>query len=171
MSDSQEIELLAAELGHLLQRRGWFLATAESCTGGWIAQAVTQIAGSSGWFDRGFITYSNIAKQEMLEVPREILEDEGAVSEQTVLSMVKGVLMHSQAQVAVAVSGIAGPSGGTPDKPVGTVWIAYAVPNHCNAQCYQLKGNRESIRLQSVAIALRELIQKLQCFETMSSSS
>jgi nicotinamide-nucleotide amidase len=139
--NSETIERLAYELGHCLQRRGWYLATAESCTGGWIAQAMTSIAGSSGWFDRGFVTYSNAAKQELLDVPQETLEQYGAVSEQTVLAMARGVLVHSHAQVAIATSGIAGPGGGSPDKPVGTVWIAYVIMERSMAQCYHFFTN------------------------------
>jgi len=164
LSNAQEIELLATELGQLLQKQGWYLVTAESCTGGWIAQAVTSIVGSSGWFDRGFVTYSNVAKQEMLDVSAETLTQYGAVSEQTVLAMVQGALKQSHAQVAIAISGIAGPGGGTFDKPVGTIWIATAILNRCEAQRYLLIGDREQIRVQSVKIALHTLIKKLQSF-------
>jgi nicotinamide-nucleotide amidase len=122
------------------------------------SEAVTAIAGSSAWFDRGFVTYSNAAKQELLDVRPETLAKYGAVSEQTVLEMVKGALAHSHAQVGVAISGIAGPSGGTLDKPVGTVWIAYAFPHNTSAQRYYFSGNRNSIRKQSVITALRQLV-------------
>ena len=156
--DSKKLAEFATELGKHLQQQGWYLVTAESCTGGWIASAVTAIAGSSAWFDRGFVTYSNAAKQELLDVRPETLAKYGAVSEQTVLEMLKGALAHSHAQVGVAISGIAGPSGGMPDKPVGTVWIAYAFPHNSYAQRYYFSGNRNSIREQSVITALRQLI-------------
>jgi len=148
----------ATKLGIYLQQHGWYLVTAESCTGGWIASAATAIAGSSAWFDRGFVTYSNAAKQELLDVRSETLAKYGAVSEQTVLEMVKGALAHSHAQVGVAISGIAGPSGGTPDKPIGTIWIAYASPHNTYAKRYFFSGSRNSIREQSVITALRQLI-------------
>ena len=110
---------LAEEAGLALKARGWMLATAESCTGGWVGEAVTAVAGSSAWFDRGFITYSNEAKQEMLGVSAETLARYGAVSEETVREMAAGVLLHSQAQISLAISGIAGPSGGSPGKAGG----------------------------------------------------
>jgi nicotinamide-nucleotide amidase len=161
-----DLEPIATELGACLQQNGWYLVTAESCTGGWIAQAVTAIAGSSAWFDRGFVTYSNAAKQEMLDVRSDTLAKYGAVSEQTVLEMVNGALAQSHAQVGIAISGIAGPSGGTIDKPVGTVWIAYAFPDktdaqHFEASKYCFSGNRYSIREQAVKTALQTLSQKL----------
>ena len=155
------LEDFATELGTCLQQKGWYLVTAESCTGGWVAQAVTAIAGSSGWFDRGFVTYSNAAKQALLGVSPETLAKYGAVNEQTVLEMVKGALARSQAQVGVAISGIGGPSGGSPDKPVGTVWIAYAFPNKCYAQHYHFNGDRQSVREQAVRMALQTLLQEL----------
>lgn len=157
---------LATELGQRLQHRGWYLVTAESCTGGWVAQAVTAIAGSSNWFDRGFVTYSNHAKQDMLGVPSEILTRYGAVSEQTVLAMVAGALSRSRAQVAVAISGIAGPTGGTPLKPVGTVWIGYGVLQTHIARCYQLNGDRHRIREQAVIEALQGLLRQVDIVTT-----
>jgi len=158
-----ELEKLATELGARLSEHGWYLVTAESCTGGWIAEAVTAIAGSSAWFDRGFVTYSNAAKQEILDVRPKTLAKYGAVSEQTVLEMVNGALAHSQAQVGIAISGIAGPSGGTADKPVGTVWIAYAFPNNNNiyAECHHFSGDRRHIREQAVKTALQSLLHGL----------
>lgn len=156
------LEQLVIELGNQLQQRGWFLVTAESCTGGWIAQAVTAIPGSSSWFERGFVTYSNVSKQEMLGIPQETLEHYGAVSEQTVVAMVNGALAHSHAQVGIAVSGIAGPSGGTVDKPVGTVWVAYAFPHGISTICYHLSGDRHAIRYQTVYSALETLLKLIQ---------
>jgi len=156
-----ELEYLATELGAHLQQQGWYLVTAESCTGGLLAEAVTAIAGSSVWFDRGFVTYSNAAKQEILGVHHETLTKYGAVSEQTALEMVKGALAHSQAQVGVSITGIAGPSGATPNKPVGTVWIAYAFPNNTYAQHNYFTGDRTAIRKQAVITALQRLLQGL----------
>lgn len=156
-----ELEYFATQLGARLQQQGWYLVTAESCTGGWVAQAVTSIAGSSAWFDRGFVVYSDAAKQELLDVHPETLANHGAISEQTVLEMVKGALARSQAQVGVAISGIAGPSGGTADKPVGTVWIAYAFPDHVFAQCNFFSGDRHRIREQTVITALQRLLHGL----------
>ncbi len=153
----QKLEKYATELGAYLKQKNWLLVTAESCTGGWIAQAITAIAGSSVWFDRGFITYSNAAKQEMLGVRPETLATYGAVSEQVVLEMVKGAVEHSHSQVGIATSGIAGPTGGTDDKPVGTVWIAYALPHNTYAQLYHFHGDRQTIRKQTVITALQQL--------------
>lgn len=155
------LEQYAEQLGLLLQQRNWYLVTAESCTGGWIAQVMTAIAGSSNWFERGFVTYSNVSKQEMLGVTENQLNQYGAVSEQTVLAMVKGALSRSQAHVGIAVSGVAGPSGGTIEKPVGTVWIAYSHPQKQWAKLYHFKGDRQSIRQQTVITALQELIEDI----------
>lgn len=153
---------LAARLGELLRRRGLFLATAESCTGGWICKAVTDVPGSSGWLDRGFVTYSNASKEEMLGVRAATLASHGAVSEQTVLEMVAGALAKSRAQVAVATSGIAGPDGGSPDKPVGTVWLAWSVPGRGGwAQRRDLAGDRDLVRRQAAQLALAGLVAAL----------
>ena len=124
---------LAEQVGQALKARALMLVTAESCTGGGIGEAVTMVPGSSAWFERGFITYTNTAKHEMLGVKTETLESNGAVSEQTVKEMVAGALANSHAQVAVAVSGTAGPGGGTPEKPVGTVWLAWALKDRRRA--------------------------------------
>jgi len=138
------------------------LATAESCTGGAVAAAVTDIAGSSKWFERGFITYSNEAKREMLGVAQETLTLYGAVSEAVVREMVAGALCHSNAQIALAVSGIAGPAGGMPDKPVGTVWFAWGVEGRpCVVRLHHLSGNRADIRMQSVCIAFKGILELL----------
>jgi len=153
------LDELAASLGAALRRRGWRLATAESCTGGWIAQAVTAIPGSSAWLERGFVTYSNLAKQEMLGVQAATLQAYGAVSEAVVLEMAAGALRHSQAHIAVAVSGIAGPDGGTVEKPVGTVWLAWQWSEGQQAEKYCFAGNREEIRRQAVEAALRGVLQ------------
>lgn len=153
---------LAAQLGAALHAHGMMLATAESCTGGAVASAVTEIAGSSAWFERGFVTYSNQAKVEMLGVSSDTLARFGAVSEATVREMVEGALRNSQAQISLAVSGIAGPGGGTADKPVGTVWFAWGVKNGVSvARLHQLSGNRADIRAQAVRIALQGVLHLL----------
>lgn len=138
------------------------LATAESCTGGGVAQALTDVAGSSAWFERGFITYSNQSKQEILGVTKNTLERFGAVSENTVREMVAGALRQSPAQIALAVSGIAGPGGGTAEKPVGMVWFAWGAKDKlCVARLHYLAGNRAEIRAQSVNIALFGVLELL----------
>lgn len=140
---------------------GMTLVTAESCTGGGVAQAVTRISGSSAWFDRGFVTYSNESKEEMLGVSPETLEQHGAVSEPTVREMADGALQYSRAQVALSVSGIAGPTGGTPEKPVGMVWFAWASGDNVQTACHQLSGDRDAIRAKSVQISLQGVINML----------
>lgn len=157
-----ELETLAAELGAVLQTRGWLLATAESCTGGWAAQACTAIAGSSAWFERGFVTYSNAAKQELLGVSEATLAVHGAVSLQVAAEMAAGALARSQAQAALAITGIAGPSGGSADKPVGTVCFAWALAGEPVAMSRQrFVGDRQAIRAQSVDYALRQMLERL----------
>ena len=158
----ERLESLAARLGEALQARGWQLATAESCTGGWLAQVVTAIPGSSAWFERGFVTYSNRAKQEMLGVRAETLATSGAVSGSTVSEMATGALGHSQAQVAVAISGIAGPGGGSPEKPVGRVWLAWVLPGRPpEAVAMDFPGVRQTVRAQAVEAALLGLLDRL----------
>lgn len=158
---ASDLDLLAARLGRDLQAAGHRLATAESCTGGWIAKCVTDVAGSSGWFDRGFVTYSNEAKQDMLGVTAASLGAHGAVSEAVVREMVTGALAHSRASVAVAVSGIAGPGGGTAARPVGTVCFGYASPAGVDCEVRLLHGGRDQIRQASVEVALEGLIARL----------
>lgn len=154
-----ELERLAAEVGAALRARGWLLASAESCTGGWAAQAITAIAGSSGWFERGFVTYSNAAKRELLDVPAEVLVRFGAVSEETARDMALGALTRSHAHVAFAITGIAGPDGGTPDKPVGTVCFAWALEDgRVLGARERFDGDRAAIRAQAVRHALRETL-------------
>ena len=146
---------LAVEVGAALKARGWMLATAESCTGGWIGQCVTMVPGSSEWFDRGFVTYTNLAKTEMLGVRKQTLQGHGAVSEQTVSEMAQGALERSHGRVAVAVSGVAGPTGGTADKPVGTVCVGWAVRDGASRTVtLRLDGDRDAVRRQSVIAAL-----------------
>ena len=150
------MDIVAVKIGEALKSHELMLATAESCTGGGVAQAITDVAGSSTWFERGFVTYSNLSKQQMLGVSEATLIQRGAVSEATVREMVAGALANSTAQVALAVSGIAGPNGGTPDKPVGTVWFAWGVKNGVTlARVHHLAGNRSEIRTLAVHIALQ----------------
>jgi nicotinamide-nucleotide amidase len=154
---------LAEEVGKTLQQRGMMLTTAESCTGGWVAEAVTAVPGSSSWFDRGFITYTNDAKQDMLGVAAATLAKHGAVSEQTVREMASGALKSSRAQAALAISGIAGPSGGTAEKPVGTVWIAWVFVNsEVKSEKRVFAGGRREVRQQAVERALRGLLECLE---------
>lgn len=160
---NSELEELSEQLGARLLERGEWLVTAESCTGGWVAQTVTAIAGSSGWFDRGFVTYSNAAKRDMLGVPETTLDRHGAVSEATARAMAIGALEHSRGDWSVAITGIAGPSGGTPDKPVGTVCFAWAWrAGGCEAQTCHFPGGRTEVRALSVRHALRGLLVRLQ---------
>lgn len=158
----ESLDPLAARVGSLLLTRGLRLVTAESCTGGWIAKLVTDIAGSSAWFDRGYVTYSNAAKTEMLGVRPQTLDARGAVSEAVVLETAAGALERSQAQVGVAVSGIAGPGGGSEDKPVGTVWLAWSVPGAAPwTRRALLDGDRHEIRQAAVRLALEGLAEGL----------
>jgi nicotinamide-nucleotide amidase len=150
-----ELKRLARRVGELLLERQLMLATAESCTGGWVSQAVTSVAGSSKWFDRGFVTYSNRAKHDMLGVREETLAHYGAVSEPVVREMAEGALRNSQAQVAVAISGIAGPEGGTSEKPVGTVCLAWAAAGRIVvSRTERFQGDRTAIRWQAVVASL-----------------
>lgn len=149
---------LSETVGHMLNDRKLVLTTAESCTGGLISSYITAVSGSSSWFDRAFITYTNKAKMEMLEVTSDCLDNNGAVSEETVRQMSLGALKHSDADISVAVSGIAGPTGGTLDKPVGTVWISWAYKNEIIKTYKALyNGDREMVRLQTVEKALIEI--------------
>ena len=160
-NDQAALEALAAEVGTQLRANGQTLACAESCTGGWVAQCITAIAGSSAWFERGFVTYSNAAKQEMLGVEAATLATHGAVSEATSAAMAAGALRHSNADWALAITGIAGPDGGTPEKPVGTVCFGWAGRDAGveTATCH-FPGDREAIRRQSVAFALNGLLAR-----------
>ena len=161
MNDT-EITALSARIGELLKAGGMMIATAESCTGGGIAEALTRVPGSSAWFDRGFVTYSYEAKVDLLGVKRESLVDHGAVSAETVQDMVDGAISRSRAQVAVAVTGIAGPEGGMPGKPVGTVWFAWKFPKKpIVSEVCHFAGDRASVRQQTVAHALNQLLHNL----------
>ena len=158
----EQLHRLAKELGESARQARIMVTTAESCTGGWVAEALTSIAGSSLWFDRGFVTYSNLSKQEMLGVSDETLAQHGAVSEQTVCEMAQGALSFSQAHLAVAISGIAGPGGATLEKPVGTVCLAWASAGQVtHSRTERFAGNREEVRRQAVIAALKGMLVML----------
>lgn len=161
--DANDIEKQVARLAEYLRARHEWLTVAESCTGGWLAKVCTDLAGSSGWFERGFVTYSNAAKQDMLGVPAKILKQTGAVSEATVRAMATGALQRSSANWSVSISGIAGPGGGSDDKPVGTVWFGWAGPDGWQQTAtFVFSGNRQQVRAQSVACALQGLLDRLE---------
>ena len=160
MSITEELQTL----GLALKKRQWKLVTAESCTGGGLAYYLTSIAGSSDWFERGFVTYSNASKEELLGVQAQTLEQFGAVSEETALEMASGALELSDAQLSIAITGIAGPDGGSPQKPVGTVWFGWqAGAAQPQAKKIQFSGNRTEIREQAIQAAIEQL---LACLET-----
>jgi nicotinamide-nucleotide amidase len=163
LPNDAELGVLAQQLAEVLVAKRLLVSTAESCTGGWIAKTLTDIAGSSAWFDCGMVAYSYEAKQAMLGVRPQTLEKEGAVSRETVIEMVSGALVHSAASMAVAVTGIAGPGGGTADKPVGTVWIGWKRRGgYPAAQVFHFAGDREAVRRQTIAAALRGLMPLTQ---------
>ena len=153
--------VLCQQLAAALVARGWMLATAESCTGGLIAACCTDLAGSSNWFERGFITYSNAAKTELLGVPAALIEQNGAVSEPVARAMAVGAVNHAHAQVSVAVTGIAGPAGGSADKPVGTVWFGWCVAGETSSERCVFPGDRAAVRAAPVRHALQGLLQRL----------
>lgn len=156
---TQDFLPLAEQLGLRMQQLGWYLVLAESCTGGGIAQAVSDVPGSSAWFDRGFVTYSNASKIEILGVQPSTLNQHGAVSEETALEMVNGALSHSHAALALAVTGIAGPTGGSTEKPIGTVFIAWQLRDQ-PAQCVKkhFAGDRHSVRQQVIEYCLHQAL-------------
>lgn len=159
---ARAITALSQRLGAACKRRGVMVATAESCTGGGVAQAITRIAGSSEWFERGFVTYTNVAKEQMLGVSRVTLEAHGAVSQEVACEMAAGAIAFSRADASVAITGIAGPGGGTAGKPVGLVWLAWAYRGGpVQARRFVFRGDRAAVREQSVAIALQGLIDLL----------
>jgi nicotinamide-nucleotide amidase len=155
-----EMETLT-QLATLLKEKGWMLATAESCTGGLIAAACTDLAGSSDWFERGFVPYSNAAKIEMLGVAPEQIDQHGAVSEVVARAMAFGAVRHSRGTVSVAVTGIAGPSGGTAEKPVGTVWFGYVVDGLLSSEMQRFDGDRAAVRSATVQHALAGLLRRV----------
>ncbi|TFF09778.1 CinA family protein [Pseudomonas sp. BCA14] len=156
----KEITQLAAELGRRLQVLNAHVTTAESCTGGGIAEAITRIPGSSAWFEAGYVTYSNRQKTWQLNVPEELFRTVGAVSQEVVEAMVRGAQEKSLARFAVAVSGVAGPDGGSRDKPVGTVWLAFGVGDEVTAELAHFAGNRDEVRRQTVKAALEGLMRR-----------
>ncbi|WP_028201910.1 CinA family protein [Paraburkholderia nodosa] len=158
MSTDSVVHQLAIRVGNKLRDGRLMLATAESCTGGMVATAVTDISGSSVWFERGFVTYSNQAKTEMIGVPPELIEKHGAVSEPVARAMAEGALSNSRAQVSLAITGVAGPGGGTPEKPVGMVSFGWSNRLHTSVETLVFKGDREQIRVQAAAHALRGLL-------------
>ena len=171
MTDKQSDSLLNQELlahesiglmADLMLKNSLFLATAESCTGGMIAAACTDLAGSSAWFDRGFVTYSNDAKTQMLSVDAALIAQHGAVSEPVARAMAFGAIRHSKAQVSVAVTGVAGPTGGSADKPVGTVWFGFSVSGMLTSEIMHFEGDRAAVRAATMRHALRRLIEQLQ---------
>ena len=158
---NQALEANLIQISTTLLARGWMLATAESCTGGMISAACTDLAGSSQWFERGFVTYSNEAKAEMLAVPPGLIEEHGAVSESVARAMADGALAHSRAQVSLAVTGVAGPTGGTKAKPVGTVWFAWCVDGETHSEMQHFAGDRAAVRMATVRYALKRLLSLL----------
>jgi nicotinamide-nucleotide amidase len=158
-----DVTRLARRLGTLARKRKIDVVTAESCTGGGVATAMTRISGSAKWFERGFVTYSNVAKKEMLGVSQETLNKHGAVSEEVAIEMARGALKRSHADVSVAITGIAGPTGGVPGKPVGTVHFAWGVRGGpVQARRFRFEGDRVAVRLQSVYVAIQGLIDLLR---------
>ncbi|WP_372659186.1 CinA family protein [Hydrogenophaga sp.] len=155
------IPQLVEQLAQALKTRGLMMATAESCTGGLIAGACTELSGSSEWFERGFVTYADAAKTEMLDVPAALIGAHGAVSEAVARAMAAGALAHSQAQVSVAVTGVAGPTGGSAEKPVGTVWFGWATPEGVFSEHRRFDGDRAAVRQATVAHALSGLLARL----------
>ena len=155
------MEALAKRLGERLKAAGEQLVTAESCTGGWAAQLVTSVPGSSAWFERGFVTYSNAAKQELLGVQESTLQKHGAVSEETARAMAQGALARSRATIALAITGVAGPGGGSRDKPVGMVCFAWATKRETRSETRTFPGDRESVRRRSVIHALEGVLASL----------
>ena len=161
LSASRQTAEIVAKVAGVLKQRGWHLATAESCTGGLIAGACTELAGSSDWFERGFVTYSNLAKTELLGVPAELIAAHGAVSEPVACAMAAGAQARAPVQASVAVTGVAGPGGGSADKPVGTVWFGWSVAGQVQAERRRFDGDRAAVRAQTVAHALAGLLQRM----------
>jgi len=165
VNDLEDSGALCAQLADVLLAQGWMLATAESCTGGLIAATCTELAGSSRWFERGFVTYSNEAKTESLGVDAALIDTHGAVSEKVARAMAFGAVRHSRAQVGVAVTGIAGPTGGSADKPVGTVWFGFSIDGKLSSETRCFDGDRQAVRQATLKHALRRLLQLAQAWE------
>jgi len=160
-TDDPEILQLCTGLAQALKAQGAMMATAESCTGGLIAACCTSLSGSSDWFERGFVTYSNAAKTEQLGVPATLIEAHGAVSEPVARAMALGAVAQSKAQISVAVTGVAGPTGGSADKPVGLVWFGWAVGEQAWTECRRFDGDRDAVRAATVRHGLQGLLQRL----------
>jgi nicotinamide-nucleotide amidase len=160
-ASNQSITSIAERVGNQLLQKKAKITTAESCTGGGIAEAITATAGSSQWFEYGYITYANRAKKQLLNVSQKTLDAYGAVSEQVVEQMAVGAIHSSGANYAIAVSGIAGPDGGSAEKPVGTVWVCWITPETTRVEQYQLQGDRQAVREQVIKISLQELLHQL----------
>jgi nicotinamide-nucleotide amidase len=158
---TEDITQLAQLLGNKLAAKGWQISCAESCTGGGVGYAITSISGSSAWFKKGFITYSNDAKQDMLGVCEHTLNQYGAVSAETVEEMAAGAAKHANAEVAIAISGVAGPDGGTPDKPIGTVWFGFFINGENISQKLLIDGDRQTVRIKAVEFALSNTLKLL----------
>ena len=161
LNKEQSISVLIGYLADLMLERKWLLASAESCTGGLISAACTDLAGSSNWFERGFVTYSNQAKTELLGVDAALIAAHGAVSEEVARAMADGAIARSRAQVAVAVTGVAGPTGGSRTKPVGTVWFGFMLNGQLSSEVQHFDGDRAAVRLATVQHALQRLVQLL----------
>jgi len=164
LTTAPDLLALAGRLATALTQRGWMLTTAESCTGGLIAATCTGLSGSSDWLERGFVTYSNAAKTELLGVPAALIDTHGAVSEPVARAMALGALAHARAQLAVAVTGVAGPTGGSPDKPVGTVWFGWAMGGQAWTEGCRFDGDRDAVRAQTVHHALDGCLKRLASF-------
>jgi nicotinamide-nucleotide amidase len=160
MKNTQDLSQLMAQVGPYLLARQMKVCTAESCTGGYLAQMLTALPGSSAWFDCGFVTYSNSAKQKILQVPEDVILKHGAVSETVAINMAMGALSLSSADLAISITGIAGPGGATPDKPLGTVWFAWQLREYdAMTRCEHFSGDREAVRQQAVMMALKMILQ------------
>ncbi|MNS95405.1 Nicotinamide-nucleotide amidohydrolase PncC [compost metagenome] len=162
MSVSRLLDQLAVQSGVALAEKSLMLATAESCTGGLVAAAITDVSGSSGWFERGFVTYSNEAKSTMLGVPAKLIRDHGAVSEEVARAMAEGALLNSRAQVSLAITGVAGPNGGTPEKPVGMVCFGWSNRITTHTETQRFRGDRGQIRRQAAEHAMRGLLELIR---------
>lgn len=160
-NSAEQIIDLAEQVGRALQAKGWFLSVAESCTGGGVSQAITEIAGSSEWFDCGFVTYSNTSKTELLDIPEALIAQHGTVSEEIAAAMAEGALANSDADVTMSTTGIAGPGGGVPGKPVGTVCFGWSVGHHTHTERLVFSGDRRAVREQTVIHALQGLLRFL----------
>jgi|LauGreDrversion4_1035100.scaffolds.fasta_scaffold133099_1 nicotinamide-nucleotide amidase len=162
LTHSMQTQQAVLRLSHVLLQKQWMLASAESCTGGMVAAACTDLAGSSAWFERGFVTYSNAAKTQQLGVDAAMIAQHGAVSEAVARAMAQGALLHSKAQVTLAITGVAGPAGGTLDKPVGTVWFAWATPLGIHSEIRHFEGDRAAVRQASALHSLLGLLSLIE---------